>query len=673
MRLNLLLPYSGSDKFYQKWANEEAEIDFANEPERAERCTLAFAVMEMKIYLEKIGHEVSVSESRADSVNIAIKSLGKDSEEFDIVSDGFDIEIVGEGRRGALYGAYELLEAQGVRWYAPELDYVPVGAELVYPKAKHYKYAMSQGRGFHFEDLQNESQSLILWMARNRMSTHACHAHLKAFQQKLGMIFAIGGHIFEKILAPTNIAEDGRAFLDSHRDWYGKREDGEITEQNALSTQFCVSNTELCDYIAAALIRRMNREWKNEQIISIDGFDTWGKNCACKACRALGNGSDTMLKLLSHVRTRMNEATERGELRSGIRLSTCAYEGTATMPPPENPIPENLLLAGDYILYCPIMRCYEHDFREPCDRNRDYNKYLLGWLKTGINIAFLEYYNVSRFEDLPLVFTRRIVNDVRYYIEKGVKVITYMHAYAKEWGLRAINNYMLAVVSRNPECDAEMLIDEYYRNVYGEYAGEAKEIYEKIERASALSASWRAWNFHSALTAFQEWDGVSPAELDYDTHIKERVIESSEESLRLFEEALASMRKIRKSRISKLPADTFAPVKNVVNPADLEKLRSRALFLDKLNEDIRALKYGTDVYRLTHLFAKYQFAINSGEPADELISEIEKQGELMSEYTYSVVFNAYSPDFQIRDVLRRSQYKDLYYRVLTSRNKTDTN
>ncbi len=669
MKLNLLLPYPDAEKYYPKWAKEENEIDFDLDSRRAERCTLAFAVTEMKAYLERIGHEVSVSEGKRDCVNIAIGCLGKDSEEFDIVIDGTDIEIVGEGRRGALYGAYELLEAEGVRWYAPDLDYVPVGADFIYPKAGHYRYAMAEGRGFHFEDLQNESQSMILWMARNRMSTHACHAHLKAFQQKLGMIFAIGGHIFEGILDPTNIAKDGRPFLESHRDWYGKREDGEITVQNALRTQFCVSNTELCDYLAELVIRRMNKEWKNEHIISLDGFDTWGKNCNCKACRALGNGSDTMLKLLSHVRTRMDEATARGELRPGIKLSFCAYEGTATMPPPENPIPANLLAAGDYALYCPIMRCYEHDFSEPCDRNRDYNEYLLGWLKTGMNIAFLEYYNVSRFEDLPLVFTRRIVNDIRYYIKSGVKVITYMHAYAKEWGLRAINNYMLAVVSRNPDCDAEALIDEYYRNVYGEYASEAKTVYEKVERASALSASWRAWNFHSALTAFQEWDGVSPAELDYDTHIKDRVIESAEESLTLFEEALDAMRNIRKQQMRRISPESFAPVKNVVNPAELEKLRAGALFLDKLNEDIRALKYGADVYRITYLFAKYHLAVNSGAPTDELISEIEKQGEIMSEYTYSVVFNSYAPDFQIRDALRRSQYKELYYRVLASKNK----
>ncbi len=668
MKLNLLLPYSESGKYYKRWAKEESEIDFDNEPELAERCTLSFAVLEMKTYLEKIGHDVSVSDSRENCVNISIVSHGADSEEFDIVIDGGDIGIVGEGRRGALYGAYELLEAQGVRWYAPELDYVPVGADFTYPKAGRYSYAMQQGRGFHFEDLQNESQSMLLWMARNRMSTHACHAHLKAFQQKLGMIFAIGGHIFESILDPTNIAEDGRPFLESHRDWYGKREEGEITPQNAIRTQFCVSNTELCDYLSEVVIRRMNREWKNEHIISLDGFDTWGKSCACAACRAIGNGSDIMLKLLSHVRTRMNEATDRGELRPGIRLSFCAYEGTATMPPPENPIPKNLLDAGDYVLYCPIMRCYEHDFCEPCDRNRDYNEYLLGWLRTGMNVAFLEYYNVSRFEDLPLVFTRRIVNDIRYYIKNGVKVITYMHAYAKEWGLRAINNYMLAVVSRNPDCDAEALIEEYYRNVYGEYADEAREIYGKVERASALSASWRAWNFHSALTAYQEWDGVSPAELDYDTHIRHRALESAEESLTLFEEALAAMRQIRARQMKRLTPEAFAPVKNVVNPAELEKLRAGAQFLDKLNEDIRALKYAADVYRITYLFAKYHHAVNTGAPVDDVLSEIEAQGELMSEYTYSVVFNSYAPEFQIRDVLRRSQYKELYYRVMASRN-----
>ena len=670
MKINVLLPYPNAEKYYEKWATEEEKIDFLTDAQRAERCTVSFAASELVSYLERLGHTAFVSDAAMpDAVNVSIRTLGKESEEFDIVKADNGIEIIGEGRCGALYGAYELLEAQGVRWYSPELDFVPSGREFVYPEFRHYKYALKEGRGFHFEDLQNESKKLVLWMARNRMNTHASFPHLRSFEQKVGMVFAGGGHIFEKILAPTNIAEDGRPFLDSHRDWYGKRESGEITVANALKTQFCVSNKELSDYLSSVVIERMNNEWKNEDIVSLDGFDTWGKTCNCDACRRLGNGSDVMLKFISDVRKNMDEAISRGELRKNVRLSFCAYDGTSTLLPPENPVPENLIRAGDYVLYCPIMRCYEHDFEYPCDRNREYNECFIGWIKTGMNVAFLEYYNVSRFEDLPLVFTKRIINDTRYYIKSGLKALVYMHAYAKEWGVRALNNYIYAAVSRDPDCDAEALVNEYYGNVYGKYADRARKIYEKIENASALSASFRAWNFHAALTAFQEWDGMSKTELDIDTHIGGKMVEYAKRDAELFREALSEMREIRRAELSKIAPEAFAVTQSAVNPQELEKMKSGAAFLDKLNEDIRGLKYGADVYRLTYLFTEYYDAVMNDNSTDEIFSEISRLADDMCEYTYSVVFNSYNPEFEVRDALRRSQFKTLYYRIVAGRNE----
>ena len=528
---------------------------------------------------------------------------------------------------------------------------------------------MPEGRGFHFEDLQNESISFLHWMARNRLNMHACHSHCKAFQQKLGMIFETGGHIFENIINPLNITEDGRYFIDAHKDWYGQR-DEEITVDNAVKTQFCVSNDELLDYLADVLIKKLNKEWINEDVFALDGFDTWGKRCNCDKCKALGNGSDTTLKFISHIRKRINEATERGELRPGIKLSFCVYEGTNTMVPPENPIPQNLLDAGDYAFFCPILRCYEHDFSYPCDRNAKYIEYLDGWVKTGIKVRFDEYYNVSKYEDLPLLFTKRIDNDIKYYIDHGVTGIVYMHIFIKDWGIRALNHYLYANVTRDRNCNAQKLINEYYKNVYGKYAGEAAVIYEKIEKATGLIASWRAWFEGSVLTALMEWDGTRQQDLlDCDSHMKGKVVECGKNTVKLLSEALDGLRAIRENELKVIKPEMFSVIKNVVNPVEMLKKRNSAKFFDKLNDDIRGVKYGLDVFRLMTLFADYYDSLreNRSDSAD-ILAEIKALGQQMSEYTFSVSFNSYQPDFEVRDALKRSQLKDLYYRCIARRN-----
>ncbi len=671
MKINIILPYSEAGKYFRKWACEENEIDFEKEAEKAMRCTLSFSCLELFTYLEKIGHDVSVLSQKDEScTNIIYKySLG-DSEEFEIVCDKNDIILNGFGRRGVLYSGYELLEIEGVRWYSPTDEYVPAGADFVFPKTKRYKYDMHKGRGFHFEDLQNESMGFILWMARNRLNLHACHAHSKKLQEKLCMQFETGGHIFEKILNPLNIEEDGRYYIDAHRDWYGKR-DGEITEKNATHVQFCVSNNELLDKLSETVIKKLNTDWKNEEMISLDGFDTWGKSCECDECRRLGNGSDQNLKFMSHIRNKMNEEISAGRLRKNVKLSFCIYEGTNTMEPPVKPVPENLIKAGDRGLFCPILRCYKHYIDEDCERNNYYEKCLHGWIKTGLDISINEYYNVSKYEDLPVLYTDKIVHDIRHYIKSGAASIMYMHLFIKEWGVRAINHYLMAVVSRDAECDEKAHIKKYFSDMYGKYADKAEEIYQKIEKATELIASWRAWNGGSVLTYLMCWDGKKPAQpIECDNHLKNTMAAEGYNSVSLLNEALEALREIKRKELSEISYETFKADGGALNPVEQAKKLSGSQLLNKLNEDIRGVKYGKDAFYLMTLFADYYNALyNDADNSDELFEKIKILGDEMCEYTYSVVFNSYSPEFELRDALKRTQLKQLYYRVISLKNK----
>ncbi len=666
--LTIVLPYPDAEKYYELWAHDENKIDFENDKESAVRCTVSYAAEELCVYLNKCGIKTSVSYEKGER-NIILKCLDKDGEEFRIYTDGSDAVLEGNSRKGLLYAVYEFLEAQGIRWYSPTEEFVPELKKLIAVECKNYKYDMPDGRGFHFEGLLKESMSLTVWMARNRMNIHACFPNTKKLQQKLCFALKTGGHVFTKILNPKNVDENGGYYIDVHKDWYGKRE-GEINEKNAINVQFCVTNEELLDKLAETVIDKIKTDWKDQSVFELAGFDTWGASCNCEKCSALGNGTDRTLHYLSHIRKRIDQAYRDGIIDHNIRLSFDAYEGTDTLEAPENPVPENLIKAGDYPLFCPILRCYQHDLSDDtCGKNRIYKRTLNDWTKTGMMLAMNEYYNVSKYEDLPLLFTERIINDVKYYIDCGVTEIEYMHTPVLDWGVRSLNQYVLANISRDRNCDTDKLIGKYFDDMYGKYAERAKEAYRLIEDAVSYCGSWRNWFDTSILTHLSEWDGKIPAKPFYnESHLGENAVASGYETVKKLEKALRELRKIRTEETESLSPELFTDESTALNHHDMRKKPEGEALLSKINEDIRGVLYGVDVFRMMVLCLDYYNCLyEKRDDEEKLYSEISSLAERMSEYTYGIVYLDYEPDTQLKDALTRSQLKTLYYKITANR------
>lgn len=669
MTVSIILPYEESSKYYERWAHEEARIDFKNDLFSAQRCTLSFAAEELCTHFKRAGLDAKVTDERAD-VNIILKSRGLTGEEFDISVDGSDIILEGDSRRGTLYAAYELLEAQGIRWYSPNQDYIPEITHITMPELRHYKYELPNGRGFHFEQLMKEGERFILWMARNRLNLHNCHAHSKPLQDKLGFVYKIGGHIFEKILNPMNITEDGRYYIDAHKDWYGKRKE-EITADNAINAQFCASNNELLDVLADIVIDKIKNEWKNENVFELAGFDTWGKSCQCPDCLKLGNGTDVTLHFLSHIRKRIDEAFAKGEIDHNVKLSFDIYEGTDTMEPPSMPVPQNLIAAGDYGIYSPILRCYDHDLYDTsCRKNQIYEHALRGWSGSGMDFGINEYYNVSKFEDLPILFTKRMKNEIKYYIESGAKDIQYMHVPFLEWGVRTITQYLYANLSRDKNCDADRLIDKYFDDLYGKYSDRAREAYELIEDATSLCMSWRGWFETGLLTYLCEWDGAVPTEpFHKEYHLGDNAVASGYDSVNKLKEALAILKNIKAEELCSITPDMFDGGSGALNPGQQKKIVLGTPILNRINEDIRGVLYGADVYELMVLCLDYYDSLyEDRDDAKELYERIKSLGDRMSEYTFGINFEMYTPDSELRTALKHSQLTNLYYKIIANNN-----
>lgn len=664
--IKITMPYQDAPKRYRFWANEEHIIDFRNDLVSATRCTMSYAAQELVTYINKLGLDASVSENGDFTINLLCDE--KEGEQFEISGDENSVTIKGMGRAGILYGVYEFLEAQGIRWYSPKEEYVPIKDSLETPEFKTYTYDMPLGRGFEFEGPLKESASLYVWMARNRLNISGLRYNTLPLQRKLCMKLKVGGHIFEKMLAPDNLTENGELFLDAHREWYGKRE-GDITIDNALQVQFCVDETSLLDYLANKLLDKVKNEWKDADVVDVWPFDTWGGSCNCEACRKIGNGTDRVLKFLSHLRKRTDEEIKKGVLDHNFKWSTDLYEGTDTIYPPENPVPKNLLDAGDYVQLAPILRCYKHNiFDKECEVNNFYSTQMEN--VKDIKLCITEYYNVSKFEDLPLMFTNTLIDDIKYYHKINVQGLNYMHVPMAEWGVKTLTQYLLANITRNRNADADKLMDEYFKNLYKEYSEEARKAYKLCEKATQYVSSWRSWSEHSILSTLISWNGYNTdVELHRDDHLGNDAAQKGIEASKMFEEATLIMKNIRKKVHSSLNFDVPDVIAKGVNPSQMQKFRTVIPILNRLNEDIRGLKYGTDSFELISLFVQYYEAIYNKQDENEIWNRIYELANEMSEYTYS--FHCCCPEVEVTcsDALARSGLKEVFERVICARNK----
>ena len=165
-------------------------------------------------------------------------------------------------------------------------------------------------------------------------------------------------------------------------------------------------------------------------------------------------------------------------------------------------------------------------------------------------------------------------------------------------------------------------------------------------------------------------DGSKPTEpLDVDMHVKGREIELLNKTVKQIGEALDGLREIRTRELSAIKPESFSSISGAVNPAMLAQMQRGASFLDKINEDIRGVKYGYDVFSLMALFVEYYEALRLDKPdSDAIFEKLKALGLEMCEYTFSVVFDSYEPEFELRDALLRSQLKQLFYKCIALKN-----
>ncbi len=675
----IVLPFDGAEKRVPTWALEEEKIDFRIEHEKAARNTISFAATELKEYLLQSLSEAEIQYgskiNRAKfCIELGVEDTASKAGEFSLELTDDGLRISGSGRAGLLYGVYEFLRMQGWRWVAPGETGViapSVSGTLNLPERKtQFMPSMPEGRGFDLQFLSKESAELWIWMARNRLNVGPYRPLTAPLANKLGMTFKNGGHVFEKMLDPDRIMPSGEILWDEHREWYGLPPDGTHAKELALRIQFCVSQDDLVEFLCEGLLDYLKGKWDTADRVDIWGFDTWGSTCGCEKCRSIGNSTDQNLYFMTRLRSYIDESRQVGRLDHDVRLIMCGYEGTCTIDGPQKPVPENLILAKDLMVYYPIRRCYAHDFSdENCAINHFYHEALEGWFKNqpAPPVIIGEYYNVSKFEDLPVLFTERMAKDIPHYYAMGVRGATYMHLPMVNWGMRTLTQLLYAQMLWDVETDVELFLEEYFESWYGPYASEMHTVYELVEQAWAYSADWRAWGPRSVLSQILDWDGQKPEEpLLLDNHFGTAggAAESGRRSIALMEEAMVLINAVRLENREAAAKHKSLASDLTVNPVEVRAMEMFDRYTKRIAEDRRSLTYGLGTMQVMTELTAYHEALRVGDidDTDGIWETIEGLEDALDSYYVPIDYEYPTPGLESKDALTRTQTRDVIVR-----------
>ncbi len=660
----IVVPYPGAARLAPYWAVSEPQVDWRKEGLDAERCTVAFAATELKHFLERTAPQMKFRfEEKLPAAGPAIMLLAganrvglklANNQAYAIRSvqrDGRDVlYLAGGGRAGTLYAVYAFLEQLGWRWYAPGANGevapqprrdIPLNGWDIQSSPDFPLF-----RGFHVAAESMESVQMFQWMARNRLNMWAYCPRSYALMKKLGFVLLTGGHILEQILDPDKPLPDGKTLFEAHPGWFAEV-DGKRERKNAYRYQFCVSNEEAAAYAAREIVRRLAADWRWTDYQNVWLFDTWAGWCQCARCRGLGNDADRYLHLMARIRSEARRALAGGEMTRDIGMALAAYEGTPSLEGPSREIPQALANGKDFCLYAPINRCYAHTLADPqCEElNAKYARTVQQWGRASgrFPLAVVEYYNVSKFEDLPLLFTQTMGADFAFYHRIGASGMSYMHIPMALWGPRTLTQVLFARLAWDAHAPVEKIRDEYLRLYYGPAAGDARAFYDHLEAAYANITAWRSWYQPSVNGVLRNWDGRTPSRPLF--RLKHLAPDGGlaigpQESLRRLEQAKAALHRALQR----------------------EALLSVRL---RLEEDARAFRYGDDSFRFYWALARFYEADRLGQAGQREAAwrDLKTAAASLVSYYTPFDFDAAGPHIGAKDGLARTQMRALYEKL----------
>jgi hypothetical protein len=418
-----------------------------------------YAAEELQKYLERISGvklPIATDDQPMSKYEILLgnnrhmRSLGLQIDLAKLGSEGFLIKtfnnylVISGGRpRGTLYGVYTLLEEKlGVRWFTPDVEYVPKMKRIEIPPLDEVQIPALEYREVFWSEMLRDAD----FAARHKLNGQ--HYRLTEKHGGRAVVFYPFVHSFDQLI-PREVCERQPDFWPMVD---GKRVSGYV--------QRCLSNPKLVK-MAVEQVRRWLKEHPEATIIDVSQNDT-GNWCQCPKCKAFdeaeGSPSASIIRFVNTIA----ESIERDY--PNVRVETLAYQ--YSRKPPRTLRPRSNVI----IRLCSIECCFSHPL-EGCDsdENRSFCKDIEDWRQVAPTLYVWDYTTNFAHYLMPFPNIEVLQPNVKFFIKHGVKGLFEQGNYSPGGNgeMAPLRAYVLAKLLWNPDVDVRKIIGEFLNGYYG--------------------------------------------------------------------------------------------------------------------------------------------------------------------------------------------------------------
>ena len=383
------------------------------------------------------------SESKEDAVileQVSDTFLGEDG--FSLIPGKGAIHITG-GKRGIIYGAYELLEMLGCRFFTPQCEKIPSMPDVqIELETAVVQTPMLEYREHNYVDLRRSPRFAV----KSRVN-----GNHHPIPEKLGgnLPYAWYVHSFEAMVPPSVYGKD-------HPEFYALLEDG-TRPQTPARFQLCLTAPGILD-VSVESVRQALKARPQTRIISISQND-WFGNCQCPACKAIdeeeGSPSGTLLRFINQIAERLEPEFP------DVIFDTLAY--MYTRPAPKITRPRHNVC----VRLCSIEACFAHSFESCTDRS--FLADLTAWGQVCDRVYIWDYTTCFAHYPTPHPNWHALQPNMKAFIRNHVKGVFEQANGAQGGGvdLNELRAYVITKLLWDADTDVEAHIKEFTDFYYG--------------------------------------------------------------------------------------------------------------------------------------------------------------------------------------------------------------
>lgn len=421
------------------------------------RSQVWFIATQLRYYLARVTiapFEVKICDGEK-GIYIELEKTYTD-DEFSITAKNGSLYIKG-GKRGVIYGGYELLEIIGCRFFTPTCEKIPTKTTLEIPEINKREKPVFEFRDTDYGDIKRYSKFATMCRINGMWND---------IPECLGgsIRYALGAHSFARLVPHDQ-------YRDTHPEYFsfynGRRQS--IKDDH---WQLCLTNPDIID-IVVDNARRILKENPDKKILSISQNDN-PYSCQCENClesdRDEGSPVGTLIKFVNRVAEILEPEFP------DVTFDILAYHYTrpaSQKTQTRHNVCVRLCASGTCFAH-PYDKCddHSHAVKHPNGKTSLFIEDLIEWSKVCERLYVWDY--TSNFPLYPMPFPnwRILKPNLQTLAKNNVKGVFEEANCAANGGVdfNELRTYLICKLMWNPDCDIDTHRKEFMEYYYGDAA-----------------------------------------------------------------------------------------------------------------------------------------------------------------------------------------------------------